>query len=121
MKRCNTCLIEKDESMFNKQNNNPDGLRYACRSCSNEYNRQWRKTEGARLSKRMTEGKDRRKPRARWAVKRAEIRGDLIRSPCMICGSDSDIHAHHDNYDKPLDVVWLCRSHHNERHVSLAQ
>lgn len=25
-------------------------------------------------------------------------------------------HAHHDDYSRPLDVIWLCPTHHGERH-----
>lgn len=29
------------------------------------------------------------------------------------------LHAHHDDYSKPLDVRWLCRFHHVETHGRL--
>ncbi|MFA5652251.1 MAG: hypothetical protein WC933_02710 [Candidatus Paceibacterota bacterium] len=32
---------------------------------------------------------------------------------CFICGNKKT-EAHHENYDKPLDVVWLCKKHHTE-------
>lgn len=41
--------------------------------------------------------------------------GKLSRKPCEICGEPKS-HAHHDDYSKPLDVVWLCLQHHKERH-----
>ena len=34
----------------------------------------------------------------------------IIRLPCQICGRKAE--AHHYDYNKPLDVLWLCRSHH---------
>ena len=41
--------------------------------------------------------------------------GKIARQPCARCGSDRAV-AHHDDYSKPLDVTWLCRTHHAERH-----
>jgi hypothetical protein len=46
-------------------------------------------------------------------------RGKVKKGPCCVCGSDL-VEAHHDNYDKPLDVVWLCRTHHLELHATHA-
>lgn len=42
--------------------------------------------------------------------------GFLKRMPCEICGEKKS-HAHHDDYDKPLDVRWLCSMHHQEWHA----
>ena len=43
-------------------------------------------------------------------------RGKLVRMPCEICGTDSAVHAHHDDYSRPLDVIWLCQKHHRWIH-----
>ena len=37
--------------------------------------------------------------------------GKLTKGICEVCG-DPKVHAHHDDYDKPLDVRWLCSLHH---------
>lgn len=58
------------------------------------------------------------KYRARKKTSRAIQEGRLIKQPCVRCGS-TDVHAHHEDYSKPLDVVWLCPSHHRERHAEL--
>ena len=42
--------------------------------------------------------------------------GILIKQPCEVCGKDTKIEAHHDDYSKPLEVRWLCVYHHNEHH-----
>jgi ribosomal protein S27AE len=39
----------------------------------------------------------------------------LKKEPCEVCGCEK-VHAHHDDYDKPLNVRWLCTIHHNEWH-----
>lgn len=52
---------------------------------------------------------------ARTVVYRAKKNGTLINKPCVICG-DINVVAHHEDYSKPLDVIWLCRKHHSELH-----
>lgn len=42
--------------------------------------------------------------------------GKLIKQPCECCGSTENIHAHHCDYDKPLDVMWLCAACHTAWH-----
>lgn len=51
------------------------------------------------------------KGKAAYAVKRALKTGGLSRQPCEVCGSDLVV-AHHPDYSKPLDVLWLCHRHH---------
>lgn len=53
--------------------------------------------------------------KAREQVYCAIKSGKLIKKPCVVCG-DRDSCAHHEDYAKPLCVVWLCRKHHRERH-----
>lgn len=62
--------------------------------------------------------------RAHWAVHNAVVRGLLERpDDCEKCGYvgrvTRDIHAHHDDYSKPLDVRWLCSSCHGRHHRAL--
>lgn len=42
--------------------------------------------------------------------------GKLMRNPCIKCGSKKYLNAHHEDYYKPLDVTWLCRRCHGQRH-----
>ena len=42
-------------------------------------------------------------------------RGRLSVQPCEMCGRPGQ--AHHDDYDKPLDVRWLCTVCHAEHHT----
>lgn len=60
---------------------------------------------------------------ASQAVERAIKKRILRPMPCEICGVDGYmkdgrriVKAHHDDYNKPLDVRWLCHVHHIEWH-----
>lgn len=52
---------------------------------------------------------------AHLAVQRALMAGDLTKQPCEVCGAET-VDAHHDQYDEPLNVRWLCRRHHIRLH-----
>ena len=41
--------------------------------------------------------------------------GRLVRKPCEKCGNEK-VEGHHTDYSRPLDVVWLCKTHHLEAH-----
>jgi hypothetical protein len=55
------------------------------------------------------------KVQARSRVAMAIANGSLIRQPCEVCGVERG-EAHHHDYSKPLDVRWLCRTHHMSLH-----
>lgn len=54
--------------------------------------------------------------RAHTMVTKAIRDGRLTRQPCEVCGAGK-VDAHHDDYDKPLEVRWLCRLHHHHLHL----
>ncbi len=55
--------------------------------------------------------------RANIAVNNALRDGVLIRLPCWVCGEQAE--AHHPDYSRPLDVVWLCQPHHKQAHKAV--
>jgi len=59
--------------------------------------------------------------KAHSAVTGARQRGKLTPKPCNQCGADKRVDAHHDDYTKPLDVVWLCRKCHRKLHASAGE
>jgi ribosomal protein S27AE len=52
---------------------------------------------------------------AHLAVQRAVKAGELEKQTCEVCGGGA-VDAHHDRYDEPLKVRWLCRLHHTRLH-----
>lgn len=55
------------------------------------------------------------KYQAHLAVQRAVTSGALEKQVCEVCGA-TKVDAHHDRYDEPLSVRWLCRRHHVKLH-----
>jgi len=55
------------------------------------------------------------KYKARQAVLIAVRAGRMEKLPCQVCG-DPAAEAHHPDYSRPLDVVWLCAPHHRAEH-----
>ncbi len=58
------------------------------------------------------------KVRARNIVSYAIRKGVLIRGCCAVCRRPK-AQAHHENYNNPFAIVWLCKKHHMERHRKL--
>lgn len=53
------------------------------------------------------------------ALVRKEIAlGRMVRGLCRDCGSPKT-HGHHFDYNKPLEVIWLCGAHHRKEHARL--
>ena len=69
-----------------------------------EYKRRWR----ARYPE---------KDRCHELVRAAVRRGDLVRpTRCQSCGARGRTQAHHQSYQAPLDVQFLCDDCHAQRH-----
>lgn len=43
--------------------------------------------------------------------------GILMKEPCSVCQTTDNIVAHHCDYDRPFDVMWLCAQHHSDWHA----
>jgi len=79
-------------------------------------------SEGREARKKANEVWKSRNPRKRAAevLFRNRQRNDpsLSKKPCEVCGAEK-VHGHHENYDEPLKVRWLCPKHHSERHKEM--
>lgn len=102
---------------------------YRCRECTTARHRDRRGYRPAiRREETLEQYKQRRlqqvkeftqshpvETRAQKAAHKAIVSGKLVRQPCEVCGEEK-VHAHHDDYTKPLEVRWLCPSHHRLEH-----
>ena len=58
-----------------------------------------------------------KKYKAVYAVSNALRDGKITKAvQCENCGSNDKLEGHHHDYDKPLDVVWVCNPCHREIH-----
>lgn len=100
----------KNASMRRWRKNNPES---AAKSRAASYRRY---AEQRRQANRRRAAAEPERRRARRAAFAAVQRGEVEKKPCAVCGETRRVYAHHEDYDKPLDVVWLCARHHAERH-----
>ena len=136
MKQCFKCNETKSLREFYKHKMMADGHLNKCKECAKKDVRLHRKeNESVRKYDRWRYKNDpfRKKKTAenarRWNKKnplgykahyltRNAIRdGRLKKGPCEVCGTTEKIHAHHDDYTKPLEVRWFCALHHHRMHA----
>lgn len=105
-KRCYSCHVEQDASEFHKDKCRPDGLNNRCKSC-----------ERKRVHKRVVANFNPWLP-AQQALRAAVRYGRVVKWPaCANPGcTRTDVQAHHPDYSRPLDVVWLCPYCHKHAH-----
>jgi len=136
-KECFKCKTVKPLEEFYKHPSMPDGHVNKCKECNKNdvtanrnknieriraYDRERAKNpERIQLNlevNRAWRAEDKRRQVAHNAVARAIRNGSLVRVPCVKCGEQKSL-AHHEDYDKPLDVMWLCQPCHKQRHKEL--
>jgi len=83
-----------------------------------EYNQSDAGKESAIRRANRQRDKDPKKWKARQAVRNAVYRGIIIKKPCKTCG-ELKVQGHHNDYNKPLKVIWLCSKHHKEQHKKI--
>lgn len=145
-KPCGTCKQDKPLSAFSRCADHGDGLQTTCKECNckyyranrsvileyhrryqqanrevlNEKTRQYYTKNRQKILERQCRCRvaDKRPSRAHCAVYYALGVGHLTRQPCEICGSNN-VHAHHADYARPLDVRWLCPICHGRLHAQV--
>lgn len=137
MKECFKCHAIKPLEEFYKHSAMTDGHLNKCKVCTKadvkkhreknierirEYDRERGKNKGrmqraAEVTKAWR-AEDKRRSAAHSAVARAIKKGELVPQPCCRCNAPTSV-AHHEDYDKQLDVMWLCQPCHKQRHKEL--
>ncbi len=58
--------------------------------------------------------------KAHRALNYAIKTGRVSKEPCLFC-SGAQVHAHHRDYAKPLEVIWLCPKCHHRLHANFPE
>ena len=91
----------------------------ACKVCKNIYQKQYSKSKaGKKVQVKADQARKEKlshKRSARSKTFTAIKNGTIKVLPCLICGNKAE--AHHHDYSRPLDVMWLCKPHHRETHL----
>lgn len=132
MKICFKCKQSKPLHDFYKHSEMSDGYLNKCKECTKKdsYNRRHKSESREKILAYDRARGNRQKPeylkeyrekypkkyKAHNLVNNAIRKKYLIAEPCEICGNENT-HGHHDDYDKPLNVRWLCPEHHKEWHA----
>ncbi len=106
----------RDEVRERNQNYR-DNNRDKSRAWTVKANRKWRANHTKEFSQYILEWRKRNpeKAHANQVVYQAVKRGTLIRPDhCTLCGVKCKPHGHHDDYEKPLEVMWLCSPCHKQ-------
>lgn len=133
-KRCFKCLCEKPFEAFYKHAAMGDGHLGKCKECTKkdvlehrlnnlERIRAYDKMRAANPHRIALQVKNTavyraqfpKRAKANAMVNKATREGLLKKQPCWVCGEKAL--AHHPDYDRPLDVVWLCQIHHKQTHA----
>jgi hypothetical protein len=137
MKLCSSCKSNKSLDQFWKSKRTKDGLKCYCIECSRAKNKEYLKNGYmakymAQYYKKNDQARKEKGQRSnRYNLKtghsiiygkvRSQIEsGKIAKKSCMICKSII-VHAHHKDYSKPLDLTWLCPSHHKAVHMGVLQ
>lgn len=137
---CNICKCKKPINEFAKDKNKIYGCDYRCKECDKKrFKKYWEKHNvsdmrseryysdreaSVQKSKEYYYIKKARgyrtkidpfKQEARLETWRAIKAGLIAKKACEVCGEQKS-QAHHSDYNKPLEIMWLCKKHHSKWH-----
>ena len=123
--RCDWCKKKSPENEISswKQTHHL-GIQRICRTCSRNNRRKYRSTAKGRDVENKASKQAYQKHRHKW-IARAKIRYvvkiGVIKKPkkCEVCKKVKPTQGHHKDYNKPLEVIWLCTSCHANTHAKL--
>jgi hypothetical protein len=137
VKLCSICKEEKDIFTFQKKCTSSDGYATICKPCGAAQDRQRRldntekyrekdkrryqnHTERKKVYKRLADKKKKHpeRVRAKQKLKYYMKSGKIIKpTSCNVCHKERPIDGHHEDYNDPLGIIWLCKPCHTKHHI----
>jgi hypothetical protein len=105
LNKCKKCT--KEDNRKNREKNIDKCRKYDNDRYKNDIKRRELGAENCRRQRKLYP----EKYKARALVATAIKSGRLIKMPCCVCGSEKSM-GHHEDYSKPLEVIWVCAIHH---------
>lgn len=117
-KQCLRCKKHKEWSEFYRNRSRKDGLMCECKECCRIYLQSNKGKESRRISSMKYQQRCPEKVKAHNIVNHAIESGKVERpSICESCFEEKVVEAHHEDYNKPLEVIWICIGCHKEHHA----
>jgi hypothetical protein len=122
-KKCSLCKKSYSIEEFRKQNDRKSGVSSICVYCKRIKEASWRERNKKQRNadqrtyyfehkKEIAEKRKRNydpiKGKARWMARK------IAEQKCIFCDKKGE--RHHEDYKHPLDIVFLCKSHHKQIH-----
>ena len=121
-KRAKQYRLDNIEKVKEYDRNRPNKEERAIKHRERVHNCTEEEKERRREYLRQWNHKNKHKKNAHLKVSRAVMNGVLDRpKECENCGAEGKIHAHHPDYTKPLEVLWLCDTCHKQEHIKLRE
>ena len=139
MRVCKQCGEQKELTEYYRRSATANGYFGKCKVCvsadararrqdprvrdrllaqDNEAHRRWRQANSTKVADNLRQYRSKNKEKVRaWNMVAWHLENPGV---CSDCGSASRIHAHHNDYSKPLDVRWLCAACHKQHHARAA-
>jgi len=110
LRQCYKCKEIKTLEEF-KKHGKKSKSKYSslCKECQRQYYKEWYKKHNRNRNKKAVKA---------CSLFNQYMKENNIQRPqfCSICGKEDNIRAHHPDYSKPLEIIWVCRQCHREIH-----
>ncbi len=86
---------------------------YNCNECNNKLAKDYYKNNSNKVREII------RRYETKYPQKRIawNIAQKIYKKPCVVCGNPNSV-RHHKNYRRPMEVIFLCPSHHKKLHMN---